>query len=190
MARENKSRYVILGLLAHEPMTGYSIKKKIESSISNFYDISYGQIYPELARLEEQGLVVMKEDTNENGIVRKVYSITVDGYSQLQDWIAKPVEEEKIHYDILLKLFFGGQISVGENIEHIKAFRDRAATKLEMFEEFEATLRILLGESVDHAYYLLTVMFGKKAYKAYLEWADYAIDYLSEHKNKRGGCCE
>jgi ABC-type antimicrobial peptide transport system permease subunit len=62
MAKENKARFVILGLLAHEPMSGYDIKKRIEYSISNFYDISYGQIYPELARMEVANLLTEPSD--------------------------------------------------------------------------------------------------------------------------------
>lgn len=187
MAKESKSRYVILGLLAHEPMTGYFIKKKMESSISNFYALSYGQIYPELTRLEKQGFVVMKSEIGENSVLRKVYSITAAGHALLQEWIARPVEEEKIHYDILLKLFFGGHISVDQNIDHIKAFRSRAAAKLEVFAEYEATLKLLLGDSVDHAYYLLTVVFGQKTYKAYIEWADYALEHLCNYKQRGDG---
>lgn len=186
MAKENKSRYVILGLLAHAPMSGYDIKKKIESSISNFYDISYGQIYPELARLELQGLVVMNQESNESGIVRKVYAITENGRSQLRAWLTKPVEEEKIPYDMLLKLFFGGQISVAENIGRIKSFRTRLTDKLEEFTAYELQLKMLLGKSQDHSYYLLTLAFGRKAYQAYLDWADYAIDYLLVMQ-KQGG---
>lgn len=183
MAKENKARYVILGLLAHAPMTGYDIKKKIENSISHFYEISYGQIYPELARLEEQGFVSLTVGYGESGMVRKVYSLTAAGLVDLQAWIAKAVEEEKLHYDILLKLFFGRHVSMQENIEQIKAFRERSAAKLELFQSYEEELRRILGASMDHAYVLLTVRFGQKACQAYLEWADEAICYLQDNNN-------
>ena len=44
MARSNRTRYTVLGTLTHGPMTGYDIKKFIESSINNFWRESYGQI--------------------------------------------------------------------------------------------------------------------------------------------------
>ena len=35
-----------------------------------------------------------------------------------------------------------------------------------------------MGDSPDHLYYYLTVLFGEKVYSAYLEWADEATDLL------------
>ncbi len=52
-----KTRFVILGLLNEEPLSGYDIKKIIDIRMSFFWQESYGQIYPELAKLREEGLV-------------------------------------------------------------------------------------------------------------------------------------
>ena len=49
--REVKSKYAILGMLSISPMSGYDIKKEVETSISNFWTESYGQIYPVLKSL-------------------------------------------------------------------------------------------------------------------------------------------
>jgi DNA-binding PadR family transcriptional regulator len=49
--REVKSKYAILGMLSIAPMSGYDIKKQVETSISNFWSESYGQIYPALRNL-------------------------------------------------------------------------------------------------------------------------------------------
>ncbi len=46
MARENKTKYALLGLLNVCPGSGYDIKKLMEQSTSNFWNESYGQIYP------------------------------------------------------------------------------------------------------------------------------------------------
>lgn len=39
-----KTKYILLGLIAHSPQTGYSIKKTIEFELSHFRQESYGQI--------------------------------------------------------------------------------------------------------------------------------------------------
>ena len=49
--------YVILGMLALGVRTGYDIKAIVDRSTRFFWAASYGQIYPELRRLEEAGLV-------------------------------------------------------------------------------------------------------------------------------------
>ena len=57
MAREKKIDMVILGLLSHEDLTGYDIKKRIDGAISFFWKGSFGNIYPALNDMEKQGLV-------------------------------------------------------------------------------------------------------------------------------------
>ena len=49
--------YVILGMLALGPRSGYDIKQFADFSTRHFWATSYGQIYPELKRLTEAGLV-------------------------------------------------------------------------------------------------------------------------------------
>src|SRR2546421_362366 len=48
---------VVLGMLALGNRTGYDIKQVVDKSTRHFWAASYGQIYPELRRLEDQGLV-------------------------------------------------------------------------------------------------------------------------------------
>ena len=55
--KPRSSRFALLGLLALRPMSGYEIRKTIERSISNFWNESFGQIYPTLADLVAEGLV-------------------------------------------------------------------------------------------------------------------------------------
>jgi DNA-binding PadR family transcriptional regulator len=43
--------YVVLGMLRHEPRSGYEIKTVVDKSTRFFWAASYGQIYPELKRL-------------------------------------------------------------------------------------------------------------------------------------------
>ena len=51
MPRKSSSNYAILGLLAIEPMSGYDIRKFVREVLSNFWNESYGSIYPVLAEL-------------------------------------------------------------------------------------------------------------------------------------------
>ena len=47
---------VILGMLAARPRSGYEIKQLVDNSARFFWAASYGQIYPELNRLEDAAL--------------------------------------------------------------------------------------------------------------------------------------
>ena len=99
-----KTKYVILGLLAHSPQTGYSIKKSIEYEYSHFWQESYGQIYPTLRCLVNEGFAVCADspDTND-GRGQIVYNITEPGRLALVKWLSEAPEVEKLRYEILLK---------------------------------------------------------------------------------------
>lgn len=176
--KHNKTKYAILGLLSHEPLTGYDIKKKIESTISYFWDASFGQIYPTLQKLANDGLVIKKVELEENRPVRKIYSITEKGIEELRKWLREPVEKEVIRYEILLKLSFGSQISIVENLKNIKEFQYQRRPILEILKGYEQNLKQVIAQNEDHLYYLLTVRFGEYVYQAYQDWAEEAIKLL------------
>src|ERR1041384_5966908 len=50
-------------MLRKAPKSGYEIKAQADISTRFFWAISYGQIYPELKRLEQAGVLVGAEDT-------------------------------------------------------------------------------------------------------------------------------
>ncbi|MEA2420720.1 MAG: hypothetical protein QOE60_2926, partial [Thermoleophilaceae bacterium] len=70
-----------------------------------FWAASYGQIYPELNRLSEAGLVKGKTDPA-SGRRRTVYSLTAAGRRALEDWLAQEPETFETRDEGLLKLFF------------------------------------------------------------------------------------
>ena len=74
----NKTDFILLGLFNILPMSGYQVKKHIEQSISQFWDISYSQIYPSVAKLEFLGLAV-KELQTEGNRSKAIYTITPEG---------------------------------------------------------------------------------------------------------------
>lgn len=178
MAKENKTIYAILGLLNHEDMSGYDIKKRIDDSLKFFWDAGFGQIYPGLKTLEQNGWVNCASKASGAGPERIMYSITTQGRSELKHWLSTPVEKEQTKYEILLKLFFGSVVSTEENIRIIREFEQRNSGILKLFEIYKAQLEQVLYQKEDHIYYYLTVLFGEKVQKAYLEWAEEAVGIL------------
>lgn len=67
---------VLLGLLEIEPLSGYDLGLVIRASVGHFWNESYGQIYPNLKRLEAEGFVTSKTERQKGKPDRRVYSIT------------------------------------------------------------------------------------------------------------------
>lgn len=183
MPRENKTRVILLGLLAHESLTGYDLRKRAKDSVAHFWSgISFGQIYPTLKTLEKEGLVTMKvvvQDTRPN---RKEYTITKKGLKELQNWLLNPPEMDVWRIEVLLKLYFGNHVALPHNIDMVGDYKVKKQQYLELFKAYENNLRTVLDENEDHLFILLTVLMGKKITEAQIEWADTVTRLLRKKK--------
>jgi DNA-binding PadR family transcriptional regulator len=178
MARENKSRYAVLGILTLGPMSGYEVRKTIEGSLSNFWSESYGQIYPILAALVEDGLATSETHVQSGRPNRTVYTITEAGRREMTRWLARPVEHSTGRIEILLKLFFGWQAPAEENRRKVEEYRDLHRGLLAKYEATEAWLRTAHAEHPGLPYWLMTLRYGQRNSRALLEWCEESMDAL------------
>jgi DNA-binding PadR family transcriptional regulator len=96
---------VILGLLSLGARSGYDIKNAVDSSTRFFWAASYGQIYPELKRLEAEGLIAGESSPN-GGRERRVYKLTAGGRKALTEWLLGRSVTIELRDESLLRLFF------------------------------------------------------------------------------------
>lgn len=169
MALEKKIDCVILGLLSHEPLTGYEIKKRINTTLKFFWSASYGSIYPTLSQLEKENKVTRLE-TKENGREKIIYTITDCGRKFLNQWLQFPAEKDELRYETLLKIFFGDNASIEQAVSHINAFEKKISAELPYLRGAVKQLEMIQDAETAHLYYLLTARFGVKTYEAYLDW--------------------
>ena len=174
--RESKTRYVILGLLTEGPLTGYEIKRIIDIRFSFFWNESYGQLYPMLRSLGEEGLIVAEA----GGARAKIrYALAPAGRAALKGWLEAPAEKETVRFELLLKMYFAGAGERGAVAGQVRDFRESHARQLAMLDAFEAELLPVAGRD-NHADVLRVIAFGQKVYRAYLEWCDETLKYLKE----------
>src|SRR4051794_41329734 len=137
MERLSPTGYVILGMLGWRPMSGYDVKSVVDHSTRFFWAASYGQIYPELQRLAEAGLV---EGEAEAGSARgrTVYRLTRSGRKALRDWLAEEPRTFEQRDEGLLKLFFSSASpeSAAGTLDAKRVFHEG---KLRQLREIEAT---------------------------------------------------
>ncbi|MGV1049400.1 MAG: PadR family transcriptional regulator [Solirubrobacterales bacterium] len=160
----NPTAYVILGMVRKEPRSGYEIKALVDNSTRFFWAASYGQIYPELKRLSEAGLVV-GVDSPTGGRRRTVYEITADGEEELKAWLRQPPEVFEMREEGLLKLFFSDALPPEEAVEIVRAMRAHR-------EAVNARLRELqeLKEKVDDPYPLMVLRSGIELTDWFADW--------------------
>jgi DNA-binding PadR family transcriptional regulator len=118
--------YLVLGMLRLGAKSGYAIKKATDISTRVFFPISLAQVYPELARLEEAGLVTRREDPHKNR-ARSAYDLTAEGEEALLAWLrSERFPPTQSRDEGLLRLFFADALPQEEQVDYMRRMRDRA----------------------------------------------------------------
>ncbi len=95
-----------LGTLCLTDASGYEIKKMFEDSFSHFQAVSFGSIYPALAKLSDQGLVSYREEAQEKRPNKKVFSITPEGRQHFFDNLMQTEPSEQYRSDFMVLMMF------------------------------------------------------------------------------------
>jgi DNA-binding PadR family transcriptional regulator len=117
--------YLLLGMLRLGASSGYAIKKAADASTHFFWPTSLAQVYPELAKLESQGLVSRRDDSR-GARVRSAYTVTPEGEDALLAWL-RSEREAPIQFrdEGLLRLFFADALSREEQLTLVRRLRRR-----------------------------------------------------------------
>jgi DNA-binding PadR family transcriptional regulator len=175
MGQLSKTSYVILGMLKLGRRTGYEIKSLVDVSTRFFWAASYGQIYPELARLEQAGLVQGEVDRS-NGRRPKSYELTTAGERALHEWLTSADElHTELRHEGALKFFFSDSLSHDEQLELLRHIR-------QTHEEIAARLRAIEPESHDGKppAPLLTLEFG-------IAYQEFLANWCAQAERRLGG---
>ena len=166
--------YVILGLLHREARSGYEIKRIVDHSTRFFWAASYGQIYPELARLARAGLIEgTKEPRGQRR--RNVYRLTAEGRAALRAWLREPEVGLELRDEGLLKLFFADAVGRDDRIRLLRSIRGARQAVLDRLREIERLDKVRPGTSRN-----LVLQYGIGHYEWIVQWCSEMERQLSE----------
>jgi DNA-binding PadR family transcriptional regulator len=185
MSKTSKTSYAVLGMLSIAPMSGYDIRQTMKESTSNFWSESDGQLYPALASLHKQGLISCKMEKNENEREKKIYSITAKGMALLTQWLTRAAETQSVRSEILLKLFFGANVSPDVSREHIQMHCYQTKSMLAQLAASKKQLQHEHKDSPHLPYWLMSIDYGMQIAEAKLAWCDGVIEKLNKMKSER-----
>jgi len=166
MEQLSATAYVILGFVRNEPRSGYEIKAVVDNSTRFFWAASYGQIYPELKRLSEAGLV-QGVDSPTGGRKRTVYEITADGEEELRAWLRQKPETFEMRDEGLLKLFFADALPRDEALEILRAMK---AQRLAINERLRA-IEQMKGE-IEDPFPMIVLRGGLEFSEWFADWCE------------------
>jgi DNA-binding PadR family transcriptional regulator len=157
-------RFAILGLLHYRNMHGYEIKRHIESHFGHMWTINYGQIYPNLKSMEEEGCITLADVTpsERGGPHKKLYAITPAGREKFNRWLESEEDSKMSLRDPFLMRFiffsFGDREQAVAIIDkQIKIYEKQLENRrqhLERWQERGEYVRLVaeLGEEFNQLY--------------------------------------
>ena len=176
---------VLLGLLTIAPMSGYDLGQAIRTSVGFFWNESYGQIYPNLKLLAAEGLVTAKTEQQIGKPERRVYSITKKGRKRLAAWLEVKPQPEIARNELLLKLFFGAQISPEISIQHVERMVESERAFLREFKRIELEEISKSEQYPDAPYWKMAARFGQLELEAHQRWGEETLDELRKIAKKQ-----
>ena len=168
MARKNTLRYILLGLLSKKKMTGYELNQSFKNEIGEFWQAKHSQIYPELAKMEEQGIIQHQVEITGEKLEKKVHT---------------PTNELPVNRDeFVLKLYFVKDVNDPALVEIIQQQRDLHEEKrLHLLERKKTIFPTEKEKHENYGHYLILA----HAINRETEYANWLTDVLEESNRKK-----
>lgn len=156
----------ILGLLKDRAMHGYELRKELTAQLGQFWQVSYGSLYPAIRRLEKSGAVELIFPKKDVARRKNIYRITPDGERTFQ---ASLLEHASISDDTKfgLRFAFFRYLKPDARVELLER---RRAYLTEKLAEIRSQLR-KYRERID-AYTYRLMEHGGDITRADIEWID------------------
>jgi DNA-binding PadR family transcriptional regulator len=166
-------RHALLGLLVDRSASGYDLLKLFNTSLANVWPATQSQIYTELNKLADAGLIAVAAEGPRG---RKQYALTDEGLAELRHWLTETEPQHSRRSEVLLRVFFLGVVSPEQAHDYL-------ADLATLFAEESAGLREV-ERSVDWddgdlaAYGRIALEYGLRFNAMRQEWAEWAAQQI------------
>jgi len=130
-------RYALLASLYESSATGYELTRRFRERMGNVWNASHQQIYRELAKILDEGLVKVEVVEQSGKPDRKVYHLDGSGKAELGKWVNGFSPRPATRDPLLLKLFAGDLWSNDRLFEELSRYELDWQQELERYREIE-----------------------------------------------------
>jgi DNA-binding PadR family transcriptional regulator len=174
--------HAILATLLDSPRSGYDIRKLFEGSVGFFWQANFQQIYRELGKLEEKGLVQSEAIAQQGRPDKKVFAVTEAGESFLQAWMQTPCEMAPIRDDLMVKMFAGFMVSKEAMLQELQEHRSLHQERLAIYQQIQQNAFANPEHlSEQELFRYLTLCGGIQYERGWLNWCEEAIAILNKY---------
>ena len=177
-------RFALLAVLSAEPMTGYDLLQYFDASVAFIWHAPHSNIYPELRRMEGEGLLDSDELPRGERGIKRLYRLTDRGYEELgaqASHVTAPARERDPYRLRSAYLEWAAPAAARAQLQaHREHFERWGAAWASNLEEIRARSSFLLAkrlartEPADHD---AIVAFKEFAYEGLVERAQLEVDW-------------
>ncbi|MEV5572655.1 PadR family transcriptional regulator [Spirillospora sp. NPDC052269] len=169
-------RHAALGLLVEmDGASGYDLLKMFEITMNNVWQATQSQLYGELNKLTADGFI---EVASEGPRGRKEYRVTDEGRAELRRWLLEVPPKVVRRDEILLRLFFLGQVEPDEAAAFVRAQAATLDDRLTALGDLEGNIE--WGDENLSFYGRLAMEYGKRFMAMRRDWYDWVLEELAE----------
>ena len=180
-------RYAMLGLINREPTTGYEISKEFSGKLGSLWNAKHSQIYPELKKLLDEGLVEFITVIQGEVLEKKIYNTTPKGKEAFMEWLLADEQfccepNDNLH----VRLYFCENMTYDQFRVSLLKQRERRAQGLEGLSEKVKQWEdnVPMFNSPELGDYML-LQGARLREKAYVEWLDHCLNHINDIQNKK-----
>jgi len=147
-------RHALLALLTTQSMTGYDLCKSFRSSVGFVWHAPDSQIYPELRKMEDLGLVSSAPVPWGPTTTKREYTITDAGAQVFRDWMNTTLEYSRERDPVHLKAAYfewaAPEAARDQLLAHIDYYAARRDQWREMIAEIQDHSQPTLARRLEH----------------------------------------
>ena len=179
-------RHAILGLLSHQPQSGYDLNRAFTSSVVYFWHADQSQIYRTLDRLEADGAISTQVIPQSGRPDRRLHSLTESGRAELDAWLMSPLEPNTVKDPLLARVFFAARLGHERVDALLSEAEERFRRELEELEAIDIDV-----VDLDTAMKDAVLRAGIDGTKSQLEWlAQTRRTIAADASSTRSGAAE
>lgn len=191
-----------MALLSSGPMTGYDVAKRFASSVGFLWHAPNSQIYPELRKMEREGLLATREiPWGTKGVTKTEYSVNDAGLDALATWQEEPMTYTPDRDPARLKAAYfemgspeAAQHNLREHISHFEYQRSQALDEINRIDSGTSPTLTRRLQNLPEEKHAKTIAFKRFAYEgraiqaeAEIRWAQRGLELLEKLDDTGGG---
>jgi len=173
-------RFAIIITLEDKLCSGYEIAQNFNRGLGYFWCASHQQIYLELKKMTDAGLVSYDVIKQVGKPAKKVYRTTTEGFNALDDWLLLPAKMTPVKDALLMKIYVGSRVNPTVLLTEVQRHQQHYRELLKTYQEIDGCFQPIKEKPTKYQYSYLTLRKGILQAEAWLVWSDEVCTFLND----------